>query len=74
MNQQPLSWRGVYTTYRFCAHGRIWSAWRAYCYVSAHKPVENQWVAIRSVNERPVLQLKKGTPYFKSPALQQRQP
>jgi hypothetical protein len=33
MNNPPLSWRSVYATYRFCGHGRIWSAWGAWRYV-----------------------------------------
>jgi hypothetical protein len=33
MNNPPLSWRSVYATYRFCGHGRIWSAWSAWRYL-----------------------------------------
>jgi hypothetical protein len=33
MNNQPLSWRTVYATYRFCGHGRIWSALGAWRYL-----------------------------------------
>ena len=54
MTRQPLGWRGVYTTYRFCQHGRIWSAWRACCYAWANQ----------SKDERP--QLRKGAPILKT--------
>jgi hypothetical protein len=30
---RPISWRAIYATYRFCGHGRLWSAWRGLCYV-----------------------------------------
>ena len=33
MKSQPLSWRGAYTSYRFCGHAPTWSAWRACCYL-----------------------------------------
>jgi len=33
MKSQRLSWRGIYATYRFCGHGRLWSAWGAWRYL-----------------------------------------
>jgi hypothetical protein len=33
MKSQRLSWGGIYTTYRFCGHGLILSAWGASNYL-----------------------------------------
>ncbi len=55
---KPISWRSIYTTYRFCGHGRIWAAWRGWRYLCSNRvaalPAEREILMQRRVFLEPI--------------------